>query len=419
MNDNPSPRDEPPTKGTTPTGGVPPTAAAASAGAVPSTQGSASAEAAPSSPAAPSSETAASSEAGRSAGEGVPAAVERELPAGRRRVLREHLMREIEREAEVPLVRRPVWRRPALVVPAVAAVLTAAIVLGASVTRQAAQPPTTHADSTDGGGKSDTDATRSDRSAAALLERIAKGAGKRTLPPVRNDQFVYTERDDYHWKVDPGKPATGCPMTSEGHPFGIREVWWSVDGQHVGLSREHKDGGKVVERSVAKQLPAKNGVAYFREAESELPTDADAMYRYLYGLKDDAARPSGAKAADRNAFEKASALLSEQLLPPKVEAALYLALARIPGLVVYEGAVDGAGRKGVSVSLEGSWPGDYGQGPTRHELLFDTRTLYFLARNSVNVDPPANACQVLEPGDLVSSVAILDRGVVDRTGERP
>ncbi|MEE1758445.1 CU044_5270 family protein [Streptomyces sp. SP18BB07] len=351
------------------------------------------------------------------AGAGVPAAVERDLPPGRHRVLREQLMREIENGDETPVVRprTALWRRPAFVGPAVAAALTVAVVMGAAVTQQAAGPLTTHADSSDGRRRGE--ATRSDESAADLLAQVAKAAAKRSLPEVRDDQFVYTERDDYHWKMDSEKNDMPCPMTLEAYPYGVREFWSSVDGQHTGRYRGRGPDGEVEEWSVPKQ-PAENGVNFFREVEDGLPTDVDEMYRYLYGLKGDE-RASGAKSADRKAFDKASTLLAEQLLPPKVEVALYRAVARIPGLTVYEGSVDAAGRTGISVGLEGNWPEDRGHGPTRHELLFHMRTLAFLAADTVKLDPPADSCDTLEAGDLVSSVAVLERTVVDRVSERP
>ncbi|QYX78211.1 CU044_5270 family protein [Streptomyces akebiae] len=352
------------------------------------------------------------------AGTGVPAAVERELLPGRHRVLREQLMREIENDGETPVVRprTALWRRPAFVGPAVAAALTVAVVVGAAVTQQAAGPLTTHADGS--GDRRPGEAKRSDQRAAELLERVAEAAGRRSLPEVRDDQFVYTERDDYHWKMDSEKNDHGCPDTLEAYPYGVREFWSSVDGQHNGLQRERGVDGEVGELSVGIQLPAKNGANFFREVEDELPTDADGMYRYLYGLKGDE-RASGAKSADRKAFDKASTLLVEQLLPPKVEAALYRAVARIPGLTVYEGSVDAADRTGVSVGLEGDWPEYRGHGPTRHELLFGTRTLAFLAADTVKLDPPADSCDSLDAGDLVTSVAILERAVVDSVSERP
>ncbi|HSX96545.1 MAG TPA: hypothetical protein VLG91_04015, partial [Streptomyces sp.] len=186
----------------------------------------------------------------------------------------------------------------------------------------------------------------------------------------------------------------------------------------VGLTRLYEDHDKVTNQPLAEQVPSRNGVNFFREAEDELPTDPEKMYRYLYGLKS-GERPSGKASADRDAFEKAAVLLSGQLLPPRVEAALYRAVARIPGLTVEKGSEDAAGRTGVSVGIEGRFPGDFGQGRSRHELLFDVRTLDFLALNSVNLDTRDDRCEDLDVGDLVSSVAVLERGVVDGTGQRP
>jgi hypothetical protein len=162
----------------------------------------------------------------------------------------------------------------------------------------------------------------------------------------------------------------------------------------------------------------KNHIGSYREAEDELPTDVEGMYRYLYGVKKGKEPKAGDEAADRNAFEKGAELLAAQMLPPKMEAALYRALARIPRLTVWEGARDTADRTGVSVGIEGRFP-DFGQGRSRHELLFDERTSAFLAFNSVNLDALDEDCESLRVGDLVSSEAILKRGVVDRVGERP
>ncbi|MDX3671619.1 CU044_5270 family protein [Streptomyces europaeiscabiei] len=362
---------------------------------------------------------------------GVPRAEDRELPPGRQRALREHLMREIESRTgsstesrtEIrtegagdtgPGARR-FWRRPAFVAPAVAAAVTVAVVVGGTVTRYAAVPSEPGAASTADrrGG------TPSDESAGALLEWVAEAAGKRKLPQVGDDQFVYTEQEDYHWKMDVGVLAEGCVTTQEAHPSGLRETWVSVDGRRAGLMRRHDDGSEVTGRVVAEQLVGKYVIHNFRQAEDELPVETEGMYRYLYGLTSADERPSGGEAADRDAFEKAVALLTGQLLPPGAEAALYRALARVPGLTVYEGAVDAAGRTGVAVGIEGAYPGDFAQSRSRHELLFDDRTLRFLGMNSINLDAPDDRCESLDAGDLVSSVAILERGVVDRTGQRP
>jgi hypothetical protein len=336
---------------------------------------------------------------------------EKELPPGRHHVLREHLMREItsESQAEPTPVRR-VWRRPAFVAPVTAAALTIAVVVGVSVTTDSrpAEAPLSQRTSAE--------------DPADLLERIAVAAGKQPSGEIRNDQFIYTKREIYHWKVDPEKGVPdGCVTTLEGYEYGVRELWESVDGQQEGLSRGPGSNGEVEEQQLAPQLPGKNTVNFYRQAE-ELPTDPEAMRRWLYGL-DPGEKPSGAKSADVNAFAKAGNLLTTSLLPPKVAAALYRAIAEIPGVMAVEDAKDAAGRTGVAVVMDTS--GAIGtairgsQGPARAELIFDERSLAYLGESVVNLAAPKRKCDPLEAGELVSSTAVLARGVVDTTGQRP
>ncbi|MFI6282026.1 CU044_5270 family protein [Streptomyces sp. NPDC050988] len=338
---------------------------------------------------------------------------EKDLPPGRHRALKEHLMREIASDQTPLPVRTPVWRRPAFVAPVVAAGLSVAVVIGVSVTRDAASdgPPRPHS------AASDRPERRSSESPDHLLERIAVAASK--LPTgAEGDEFVYTKTDTYHWKMDPSKTVGDCPRTLEGHEYGVRERWESVDGQHVGLSREHRTGGGVVERPIAKQLPGKHTINFYEQA-LQLPTDTEGMYRWLYGL-DPGEKPSGKRSADEAAFVKAGELLTGSLLPPKTAAALYRAVSKIPGLIVLEGARDAAGRTGVAVAMDGVGAIGFGQGgEPRSELIFDEKTLAYMGLSTVNLSAPENRCQPLAAGELVGSVAILERAVVDKKGERP
>ncbi|MGI3223948.1 CU044_5270 family protein [Streptomyces sp. GTA36] len=360
---------------------------------------------------------------------------EKDLPPGRHRVLREHLMREITNEtsdtsetdkahdtSETPSpVRPPFWRRPAFVAPALAGALSVAVVLGVTVTRDATGPSA-------GPGIASSDRTpdtMNRQSPAEVLERIARAAEKERLSRVRDNQFVYSEVENYHWKMDPGlRIPDGCLMTQEGHPYGVEQSWKSVDGQSEGLRREHADGkgsggdGDYVENTIARQLPGKTMPEYFRQVE-ELPTDPEGMYRWLYGLEP-GERASGKRAADVGAYEKVATLLTGQLLPPKTAAALYRAAARIPGLFVVDGARDAAGRQGVAVAMKGaslSWTPD--RVGARSELIFDEKTDKFLGESTVRITGPKNECDVLDKGDLVESVAVVDRGIVDETGRLP
>ncbi|GAB2982502.1 hypothetical protein GCM10023080_055850 [Streptomyces pseudoechinosporeus] len=354
---------------------------------------------------------------------------EKDLPPGRHRVLREHLMREIRRETGTAQDRtsgseedrdqpvRTFWRRPAFVAPVAAATLTIAIAVGVGVTRDAATD-----DPRPGGTDSPMAQPTITEDPDPLLERLAVAAGEELPGEIKNDQFVYTKREIYHWKVDPDKGVPdGCATTLEGYESGVRELWESVDGRSEGLSRQPRSNGEAIERKIAPQLPGKNTVNFYRQAE-ELPTDVQAMHRWLYGL-DPGEKPSGSKSADENAFAKAGNLLTTNLLPPKVAAALYRALAEIPGLIAVEDAKDAAGRTGVAVALDTSGAlgtaFDGPQGKIRAELIFDEKALAFLGESVVNLEAPTEKCDPLEAGDLVSSTAVLARGVVDTTSQRP
>ncbi|MFG2027477.1 CU044_5270 family protein [Streptomyces sp. NPDC048825] len=353
---------------------------------------------------------------------------EKDLPPGRHRVLREHLMREIretgtaeekgsspEEDQDLPV--RTFWRRPAFVAPVAAATLTIAIAVGVGVTRDAATD-VPRPGSTDSPMPQPTITKDPD----PLLERLAVAAGEERPADIRNDQFVYTKREAYHWKMDPDKGVPGgCDGTDEGYEYGERELWESVDGRSGGLSRELQGNGEIIQREIARQLPGKNTANFYRQAE-ELPTDPEAMRRWLYGL-DPGEKPSGSKSADASAFAKAGNLLTTNLLPPKVAAALYRALAEIPGLIAVSDAEDAAGRTGVAVALDVS--GAFGtairgsQGKARAELIFDEKASAFLGESVVNLEAPTEKCDPLEAGDLVSSTAVLARGVVDMTSRRP
>ena len=357
---------------------------------------------------------------------------EKDLPPGRHRVLREHLMREITSEMNEaneanetlppvgPLVRPPLWRRPAFVAPALAGALSVAVVLGVTMTRDATGPSA-------GPGTTSSDRahdTMSRQSPAELLERIARTAEKGRLSRVRDNQFVYSELESFHWKMDSDlRLPDGCLMTEEGHPYGVEQFWKSVDGQSEGLRREPADGkgsgdGEGTENAIARQLPDKTMPEYFRQVE-ELPTDPEGMYRWLYGLEP-GERASGKRAADVDAYEKVARLLTSQLLPPKTAAALYRAAAHIPRLFVVDDARDAAGRQGVAVAMKGaslSWTPD--RVGARSELIFDEKTDKFLGESTVRITGPKNECDVLDKGDLVESVAVVDRGIVDGTGQLP
>ncbi|MFC8667693.1 CU044_5270 family protein [Streptomyces sp. NPDC057199] len=310
---------------------------------------------------------------------------EKDLPPGRHRVLREHLMREINGETPPEPVRR-IWRRPAFVAPALAAALSVAVVLGVAVTRDATESP----------ARPDTGR----ESAAELLERIARAAGKQpALPPVRDDQFVLVRSEDDY--IEATFDDT-CPKTD--HELTEREIWRSVDGTRWGLDRS--DGGEYEERINPKSYGS-HDPANYREVE-RLPTDPDAMYDWLHKGSNPGARTHEA------AFRAATEILSDNIVPPKVSAALFRAVAKLPGLTVIQDAEDALGRGGVAIGRTDKELNE------RTDWIFDEKDLEYLGDRQVSAGKAVSGrCGTLGPGELLTSKAITERAVVDKAGQQP
>jgi hypothetical protein len=133
---------------------------------------------------------------------------------------------------------------------------------------------------------------------------------------------------------------------------------------------------------------------------ADLPTDAKAMLDYLYD------HASGGNPRDQEAFTAAGDLIREAYLSPAALAAVFDAVARIPGVAVVGDVTDQAGRHGVAVALTEV------QG-MRTELIFDKTSHAFLGTRSVMVRDSDG----LHKGDVFESSAVLKVAIVDRVGQ--
>ncbi|GKQ39631.1 hypothetical protein ALMP_61580 [Streptomyces sp. A012304] len=231
-----------------------------------------------------------------------------------------------------------------------------------------------------------------------LLEDAALAAEHEKAPKVRDDQYTYV-KSRAAWGIS----ARTCEVATAG-PLQTREVWRSVDGEREGLVRDTGVGTLPIE-------PDRDSKRTYRSLES-LPTDPEEMLAWLYRNKEG----EGHSAAYR-AFDLAVETAGETVLPPKVSAALYRAVARIPGVVLVKDSVDAVGRHGTAV---GFVEGD----TSRRELIFDRRTLILLGtRDVVLKDSPTNPGQVcdgmIKAGSVQGTSAVLERAFVDKAGERP
>ncbi|MFG2357473.1 CU044_5270 family protein [Streptomyces sp. NPDC048521] len=112
---------------------------------------------------------------------------------------------------------------------------------------------------------------------------------------------------------------------------------------------------------------------------------------------------------DQQAFTTVGDLLDEQLVPAKLNAALYRAAAKIPGVVVVEHVKDATGREGIALAHVDQQSGD------RTEWIFRPQDIC-LSRQPRCEGQEANG---IKPGTVLENTAVLERAVVDAQKQRP
>ena len=309
----------------------------------------------------------------------LPVPVERDLPAGRLPIVKEHLMNELRtdqpaahRAARARRPRRTAWK-------AAGAGLLAAAAAAATVIGLTGQSGST-------GGH---------LAAARLLSKIADVAAQAPAQDVTNNQFMYIESE-----LASGA-RYGEPVLRKPH---LRQVWIPVaDLCGPGLAIENGKRFSISEKPTPDM--AANGVHLkcpyqgtvndpsYRLLQS-LPTDARSLLNLIY--KETA---GAGQSPDQEAFTTIGDLLRESIAPPEVSAALFRAAALIPGVTVIPSAVDAAGLPGIAVSFTSNGE--------QSEWIFDKQTLQMLGElDFVN-------------GTLTGKSAIIARAFVDHPGQVP
>ncbi|MER6345276.1 CU044_5270 family protein [Streptomyces sp. NPDC001595] len=280
------------------------------------------------------------------------------LPAERLVRLETHLMREIaldeqahrtSRPGGATAPKRPRRRLVSLAMPAglAAAACAAVLTLGPGAGERPSASP----------------------EAVDLLHRIAAVAATQDAPTVRDDQYVYT--------LTQGTQE----ITDVGTDVFRRADWHAVDGRRDGLARITVLSGPSGKGTRDMALEADPNHTTYRELQ-ELPTDPDQLYERVW----EATEGQG-PTHEEAALEAIGSMLRGATLLPEVDAALYRAAARIPGVTVVEHAEDAAGRTGVGLS--------FGDGREREVWVFGKSGLNYLG---------------------TEEVALLDIGVVDKAG---
>ncbi|MGW6538535.1 CU044_5270 family protein [Streptomyces sp. NPDC055051] len=244
-------------------------------------------------------------------------------------------------------------------------------------------------------------AAPADPAAVALLERTALAAAAEPAAPVRADQYVYLKVVGHTTTLS--ENAAGGMDRGRQREDGER--WTSVDGTRPGLSRGGGRDDPIPGTPGGKAGPHAPTYAF----AASLPDDPDELLRLI---REDAVANHGPGSGsttgpDQQAFVAIGDLLRGTVVPPATTAALYRAAARVPGVVTLPGAVDAAGRTGVAVARV--------HDGERVEWIFDGETGRFLGERTVLLRSGPWG----QEGDVVTSVAVVARGVVDEPGQLP
>ncbi|MFJ9891669.1 CU044_5270 family protein [Streptomyces sp. NPDC091287] len=303
---------------------------------------------------------------------------------GRVDARRAHFLREIDRQARSGTFRPAVRARRrwdlalGIAVAAGASVVVLSLGSGAPVTPSEVQPASA--------------------ASVQLLERAALAAAATPQTKVRAGQYTYFKTVG-HTSVLSETKVGEMELLRENEGM---EQWTSVDGSEQTLQR--KDGIDALLPGTPGQGNLNAPTYMFLDA---LPTDPDVL---LKRITDDAEAHHGAGSDSttgphQQAFVTIGDLLRNREAPPDITAALYRAAALIPGVDVVCDAVDAVGRHGVAVAR--THDGE------RTEWIFDESTVRFLGERTVLLEDSAWG----KAGTVVTSVALIQSGIVDEAGQ--
>ncbi|GGV13456.1 hypothetical protein GCM10010182_37610 [Actinomadura cremea] len=234
--------------------------------------------------------------------------------------------------------------------------------------------------------------------ASELLERAAKSAEVRSFTPPRPDQWIYVESRSRRGDT-PNGPVSDDPADTR-----TNRSWTRADGKVLAYTED----GKLVQSA----MPATTPPADYASL-SKLPTDPDALLKWTYA--DMGGLGETAEGRYSTAYTMLTAILRDSELPPKVEAALFRAIKKIPDVTLVEGRVDMAGRQAIAL-------GRITEGYLHEEILFDPKTYEYLGERAVaikdNTTRGEDGTRSVREGDLLRLTVQVKSGIVDEAGQR-
>ena len=325
---------------------------------------------------------------------------ERDLPAARKQILKEHLMTELRQAGPSRTEPGPRLRRNGTVLvagavfTAVAVAVATAAVVGTSTSPPAPKPAQPAHPVT----------------AAQLLARIATAAARQPAPVVRDSDFMYI-RSDVAYEADTISNGHETSTMAKPHE---RQIWLPVanmcaagllieNGERTRLSPYPVVNGKI-DRHPAGNEPQPNftcpseghlGDATYRLMQS-MPTQPAALLAYL---------KAGQKWTNDDPPTEIGDLIREAIVPPALAAALYRLAATLPGATLVRHATNVAGRAGIGII----WTSTSAKQVYKNEWIFDQTTLQFIGERVFNP----------RTGRVTGESAILQQAFTAKAGQRP
>jgi hypothetical protein len=232
---------------------------------------------------------------------------------------------------------------------------------------------------------------------AAVLESAARAAEDDPFTAPRDDQWIYV------------KDVFG----SDDVPKMREERWRRADGGGVAF---YDGSGKLhVEmrrpRGVHKPVPFDPLAGYQQIAA--LPTDPDELRRWAYGLTDNIEGAGSTEHAEvYGIFE---GMVSDNVLPPDLKAAIFRALKQVPGVTADTVKVNG--RQVYALGHTDDW--------LRQELLLDVESYDYVGQSgtvvrdtTISPEKAGNATGEIKAGHHAAAMR-LDTAIVDEPGQRP
>ncbi|MEV5749948.1 CU044_5270 family protein [Actinoallomurus sp. NPDC052308] len=236
-------------------------------------------------------------------------------------------------------------------------------------------------------------------SAAELVHRATLKAAAEPAPQPRPDQWTYVKETYATSSAGTAGALSGSPDRRV-----TVERWLRVDGTRRATQ---VDGGRLDSATTTpmdRSAVPRSDYAYLRS----LPTDPKALLALVY--RQSAQFPLGRDAA---AFTMIEDLMRRSVLPPRLRAALYGALAAIPGVRFAKDVTDTAGRHGVALYR-------IDEGYLRTDVIVDPTTYAYLGYRSITVKAHTSTDERgttrVAKGQILGWSAQLATAIVDQPG---